>query len=72
MVEWLRRWEIATEEVRKQYPDIDPARTVLRMRVFENPEAEVRLPRTVLAGRHDLRHGAGDRGLYGPVQDSPQ
>jgi hypothetical protein len=65
---WFERWESASQELRRERPDLNPDRKVLRMRVFENPEAERPLPRTILAGTYDLRYGAWPDGRYGLIR----
>ncbi|MDR7567906.1 MAG: hypothetical protein QN143_05995 [Armatimonadota bacterium] len=65
--EFCRRLEEAAEAVRREHPELDPSREVLRLRVYENPEAERPLPRTILAGRFDVRHGLLGDGTYGQL-----
>lgn len=67
MVEWLSRWEVATDAVRAEYPELNPDRTALRMRVYENSSADVPLPLSVLQGRYDTRYGRLATGNYGPL-----
>ncbi len=66
--QWFKRWNASAQELRREQPDLDPDRTVLRMRVFENPEAEIPLPRTSFAGTYDLRYGAFPDGTYGLIR----
>jgi hypothetical protein len=60
------QWVNAAQQLRRERPDLDPDREVLRMRVFENPEAEHPFPRTVFAGRYDLRYSLHHDWRYGP------
>lgn len=69
IADWLDRWEAAAQAVRGEHPELDPERVVLRMRVFENPEAEQPLPRTILAGQSDVRYGSAAGGRYGPLTE---
>ncbi len=71
IAEWLHRWENAAQQIHEEHPDLNPERTALRLRVFENPEADMPLPQDVLAGRYDVRYGADPRGLHGPLEGLP-